>query len=565
MKVKRIISLLAVTVMVTSLLTGCGEPAGISGTDAGNTQAGVNESAGESADTEAAQQTGGEVTPLTALIVKSALTKDLNEMQWLADLEEKCGVSVEWQQISADWDQKKNVMFASGDIPDILLAAAVDADFVQYNGLFEDMGPLIEQCAPNIQEMFETYPDIKYACMDMDGKIYNLPRIDGTYESCKNYGSMFINKTWLDNLNLEVPTSWDELENVLLAFKEQDANGNGDPDDEIPMDFNASDFLGLGGNFSAAHLLGGLGIPLSNGYGSGFFAEDGEVKCWYVDERFRSLLIFLQRLWNEGLINEATFTNDYSQFQSTARGEGGTASVGFTWGWNFTDRFGTGVADQYVQVAPLKGDSNLPDEKLYYTCEDTFFGKNVISMSANCKDKEAAMRFIDGFYDYEVSLEVMWGGMNDVDNCIKKNDDGTYEVLPPTDPAMDPSSWQWTNTLVNTGGMWVRNGVEVKQPVPDTTLEEKAFFNPYQERIPANCLYKQDLMKYSQEDQNTLAMNQTNMSNIWTQQVAQWIVGTDDIVAGWDAYVSSIENAGLFQTLEIRQKAFDAYLEEQSK
>ena len=39
---------------------------------------------------------------------------------------------------------------------------------------------------------------------------------------------MYINQTWLDNLGLEVPTNMDELEEVLIAFKEGDPNGNGD-------------------------------------------------------------------------------------------------------------------------------------------------------------------------------------------------------------------------------------------------------------------------------------------------------------------------------------------------
>lgn len=46
---------------------------------------------------------------------------------------------------------------------------------------------------------------------------------------------MSINKQWLDNLKLEVPATTDELYTVLKAFKEQDANGNGDSKDEIPM------------------------------------------------------------------------------------------------------------------------------------------------------------------------------------------------------------------------------------------------------------------------------------------------------------------------------------------
>ena len=41
----------------------------------------------------------------------------------------------------------------------------------------------------------------------------------------------WINQTWLDNLGLEMPTTPEELYTVLKAFKEQDANGNGDPGD----------------------------------------------------------------------------------------------------------------------------------------------------------------------------------------------------------------------------------------------------------------------------------------------------------------------------------------------
>lgn len=544
----RILTLALALAMSASVLAGCSD----------NPEPAASGSSTESTASEDAA--GGERAKLTAMIVKwSPLTKDVNEMQWLKNVAEAANVEVEWQQESSDWNDKKNAVFSSGNIPDVLFSAAGDAEFTQYPGLFEDMGPLIDQYAPNVKEMFETYPEIEYACKDMEGKTYTLPRIDGTYEACKNYASMFINKTWLDNLGLEIPTTWDELEQVLIAFNEQDPNGNGDPNDEIPMDFIWND--NTNNQYGPANMLGGTGMPLSNGYIQGFFAEDGEVKCWYTDERFQSLLIYLQGLWNQGLINEAAFTNDYSQYQALARGEGTTAKVGFTFGWNLTDRFGNELADQYVVLPPLKADDSLPDDQLYYVSEDTFWGKGVVSMSASCENKEAAMRFINQFYDYDVSLEVMYGGMNDVDNCIVKNDDGTYEVLPPKDSSMDPSSWQWTNTFVNNGGMWVRNDVQVKTPVPDLTLGEKETYLPYQESIPTNSLFKNDLMKYSQEDQNTLAMVETNLGNIWDPQVANWITGTNDIATEWEAYVDSLKNAGLDQALEIKQAAFDTYLE----
>lgn len=51
---------------------------------------------------------------------------------------------------------------------------------------------------------------------------------------------VYLNKTWLDNLGLTYPETVEELYTVLKAFKEQDANGNGDPNDEIPISFDTS-------------------------------------------------------------------------------------------------------------------------------------------------------------------------------------------------------------------------------------------------------------------------------------------------------------------------------------
>ena len=64
-----------------------------------------------------------------------------------------------------------------------------------------------------------------------------------------------------------MPTTWDELYDVLVAFKEKDANGNGDRNDEIPMDWPG----GIDGYFNPAMLLGSEGITLTDGSGQRLF------------------------------------------------------------------------------------------------------------------------------------------------------------------------------------------------------------------------------------------------------------------------------------------------------
>ena len=175
------------------------------------------------------------------------------------------------------------------------------------------------------------------------------------------------------------------------------------------------------------------------------------------------------------------------------------------------------------------------------------------------------MRFIDGFYDKEVSLEVLFGGMNDVDKGIKKNDDGTYEVLPPADESMDPGTWKWQMTLADIGPFYIRDEMRDKLTLGTDMLravEEKKVYDEDLKNVdPKTNLYPQSFMKYSTEDINTMAMNQANIDNIVDQTAAAWMTDPSrDIEAEWDNYVKSVYDAGLTQNLEIRQKSYENYL-----
>lgn len=166
---------------------------------------------------------------------------------------------------------------------------------------------------------------------------------------------------------------------MLKAFKTQDPNGNGQAD-EIPMDFISPGTGGFG-DFQPVILLGSLGLSYttSDGYGgSGYYVQDGKVGTFLTDDRYKTLVEFLNKLWSDGLINKEAFTHDYSQSQATTRGDGDTAKVGFTWGYSASDRFGVKLADQYVSMGQIKHDANQT-EKLYY---DYANDRTVYSQSA---------------------------------------------------------------------------------------------------------------------------------------------------------------------------------------
>lgn len=95
------------------------------------------------------------------------------------------------------------------------------------------MSGMIDEYAPNIQEAFEEHPELEYLATADDGGVYGIPKYQRFWPD--TYLRQMINVQWLENLGLEKPETFDELYEVLLAFKENDANGNGDPNDEIPM------------------------------------------------------------------------------------------------------------------------------------------------------------------------------------------------------------------------------------------------------------------------------------------------------------------------------------------
>lgn len=546
MKKEKLVSLLLIGSMTAASLTACG------GTENG-----------EGAEAASAD-TGSEKVRLTALISKSGLTKDVNEFQWLKELEDKAGVEIEWQQITADWDQKKSAMFASGEIPDLLFAATADSDYVQYKGLFEDLTQLIETDAPNIQEMFQDHPETETMAKTEDGKIYGVPGYQAVWP--KVSGTMLINKTWLDNLGLEVPGTWEELEEVLTAFRDGDPNGNGDPSDEIPMNF-MNDFVSRSGGADILNMLGGTGIQLTDRAPYGYFVEDKQVKCCFVDERYKEFMKFLQKLFAEDCISQEVLTQDYSKYQSVCRADGKTARVGLTFAWESGDRFGNELKDQYIAIPQIKQAADTDNATYSYDFYGLNYHGNRVSVSSACKNKEAAMRFIDGFYEEEASIQVLFGGINEEEPCIKKNDDGTWEVLPPADPALDPGTWKWTNAFADVGPFYIRDEMQQKLKLGTDmigALEEKSVYDADLKNVdPKSNLYPQNFMKYAQEDINTMAMNQANIDNIADQTAAAWLTDASrDIDAEWESYVNSLNSAGLSQNLTIRQKAYERYLGE---
>ena len=176
-------------------------------------------------------------------------------------------------------------------------------------GVLIPLEDLIDKYAPNIKKILDENPQVRRMATAPDGHIYSIPWFeDQAHFQYRN--TFLLNKTWLDKLGLEVPTTPDELIAVLKAFKEQDPNGNGEAD-EIPSTFRhnttTNGYYELFGAFGLADAL------------TGFSVEDKKVVFEPAIPEYKMAIAFLNRLYEEGLLDQESFTQDAKQMLSRRR------------------------------------------------------------------------------------------------------------------------------------------------------------------------------------------------------------------------------------------------------
>ena len=120
----------------------------------------------------------------------------------------------------------------------------------------------------------------------------------------ENSSKMWVNKRWLDNLNMEIPTTVEEFENMLIAFKEQDPNGNGIAD-EIPM-------LSFEGGWHSDALSGWLSNPFvyTSPDDNYVYLNEGKIELAYMQDGWKDAMKWLNSLYKAGLYYDQSLINE---------------------------------------------------------------------------------------------------------------------------------------------------------------------------------------------------------------------------------------------------------------
>ncbi|MBR1841890.1 MAG: extracellular solute-binding protein [Oscillospiraceae bacterium] len=253
-------------------------------------------------------------------------------------LEEKTNVHVNWKTIQGDqWGDKISLEMANlKTLPEFVFSAGFsDTDLLKYakQGVIINVEEYIDKYMPNLMKVFEQAPEYRTMCTDENGHIWALPWIEqlGSEKTAiQTVGNMpFINVAWLDYLGLKMPTTVDEFEQVLIAFRDNAADLKshfGIDGDIIPMSCIIN-----GGNEDCTILTNGFG----EGYGDPdngrkiVVTDDLKVICPATTEGWRKGIEWLHKLYAEDLIDKEAFTQEWSTY--VAKGKSGRYGVCFSW------------------------------------------------------------------------------------------------------------------------------------------------------------------------------------------------------------------------------------------
>jgi len=221
-----------------------------------------------------------------------------------------------------DYDAKRKVWLATNQVPDLMRASGGDIRDYAGEGVILPYMPLINKYAPNLKRYIDTYPDI--AKMKIDGKLYFVPHQYFNRKVCASVP--MIRKDILDGLGLETPTNFDELYEVLKAFKEAY------PDSLVWTNRNGT-----------ARLLSLNAYPMGSGW-QVYWDKDVEGGKWLfgpIHPEFRDVLGYFARAYADGILDPdfaVTKADQWHEKNSSGKGLYCWENITFGVRWNLALR-----------------------------------------------------------------------------------------------------------------------------------------------------------------------------------------------------------------------------------
>lgn len=495
------------------------------------------------------------------LLANSELVSDFNDNAYTQWLEETAGVDLEIEVVNfTDAQTKLNLVLASGDLPDAILGFPMTSSLLAQQGsqgVFVPLNDLMATYGSETKRIFEDErPQLLPLITSPDGNVYGLPEINECFH-CFLSQKMWVYKPWLDALGLAVPTTTDEFEAMLIAFKEQDPNGNGVAD-EIPFSGNAE---GLGGwHNSVEQFLMNSFVFYDRIQHDRLLLIDGQVQAAYAQPGYREGLRFLNRLYSQGLIDPNSLIQDNAALlQIGSQMEPhllGATSGG--WMGTYTEPKTLaqgGEMDNWIAVPPLLGPEGV--QTAAYAPWGFNVGRFVVTSAAEHPD--VVFRLADLMYSNEATMRNTFG-VPEIDWIVPPDGElginglqAAYRTIANWSDGMTNTAWRQSGMTYRTSDFRLSQSAQ-EQFVEVPLFEASNAMLPYAPAIEALI----PPLTYEDDAASEVTEIQLAVKTYVDEMLVRFITGDANIDAEWDAYLATLDSQGLSRLLELTQAAYES-------
>ena len=498
----------------------------------------------------------------------SALSAGYDSNVVLNQLAENAGITIEWDTMSDSLSEQVNIRIAGEQLPDAFQGVGFsNYDISTYgaDGVFIDLTPYINaDVMPNLTKILEEHPDIRAAITMSDGKIYGLPAAEqmgtagiGLEEDYSIYTVpqfSMINKAWLDELGLPIPTTLDELHDVLVAFKENDMSatyyGNA-PGSTIPMSTGFDQWCWGQNVFYAGFGFTNWTNDICNDL---VLQDDGTVDFVSTWDGYRDAVTYFHDWYAEGLMDIEMFSQSTSQLiAKCSQGQVGVA----TW-WYIEEVMGEKSGD-YVFLPILEG----PDGTYNVTVRDGgAVNSGNLNITSACGNPEALLKFYDQWYDGEIVMQLQYGPIGTF--FTEQDDKGMWISI--TDEESREKYGKSAGELKGVHEVYGPKLILSSYYNDYFYMEDRAivrlqdlansWVDPYVKSMvtyPIDCVF-------TAEELEIIDRYRADFESAVSEQEALWLKDGGPSDEEWDAYCQMlVDSCGMEELLKVYQAAYDRY------
>lgn len=487
-----------------------------------------------------------EMITVQVLLAENSGQPCLLDTPLLRYIKENFQIDFQLQPVPAsDWQTKLSTLFATNDIPEVIANASFSY-LNQYapEGMLLNVLDYADQLPNYMALMYAEDRELETKKFLINDALYGFRRLE--YYRIPLAPMSAIRRDLLDEVGKDLPTSFDELYETMLAIKEAH------PDVYFFSSRDGTNYM-LG---QMAFAFGTGGFPTFSKT-RGMYYEPDYDKYVYgpTDERFPRLVEYLAKAWQDGLVDPDYATNDRTVlWQKITSGQ----VVYFCDNNSFLARvfnpaFADAGTDWFMELIPPMTNNLTTQRLLRY--ERDWDGFTVINKDSPNVDR--LLEFFDWCYTPEGVMATNFGiegetyyidedGNPTIVDAIMEETKGAPDQYAAVQSILGVGTWAWTQYidesthLQTSPGYYLEMGETIVQPYTDQGIIQ---FLP---NWPA----------FTEDELEEIVEIELALTNVFDQEIDKFIMGTRSMDE-WTALVDAFKAAGSGDLEAIFNGAYD--------